>query len=125
MCRGAIWVLSIIALCMTASLPRHKLRRKRACRLSPKAAVAPEQELTEIVVTAEKRPADLQNTPIAMSVVGAAEIQSRHLVDLTDLNGVVPGVQIYPLINSTQISMPRTGVYFSRSARASRRRLEP
>ena len=79
---------------------------------SPKATTAPEQELTEIVVTAEKRPADLQHTPIAMSVIGAAEIQSRHLDSLTDLNGVVPGVQIYPVLNSTKSQCEDWGLLF-------------
>jgi iron complex outermembrane recepter protein len=112
MCRGASRALSIIALCMTANLTEAQVVAQTGSSTPSKATIAPEQELSEIVVTAEKRPADLQNTPIAMSVVGAAELQSRHLVDLTDLNGVVPGVQIYPLINSTQISIRGLGSTF-------------
>ena len=112
MCKGAIRALSIVALCMTASLTEAQVTAQTGPSSSPKAAIAPDQELSEIVVTAQKRVADLQNTPIAMSVVGAADLESRHLQDLTDLNGVVPGVQIYPLINSTQISIRGLGSTF-------------
>ena len=112
MCRGAIRVLSIIALGMTASLTEAQVAAQTGLSSSPKATTAPEQELTEIVVTAEKRPADLEHTPIAMSVVGTGELQSRHLDNLTDLNGAVPGVQIYPVLNSTQISVRGLGSTF-------------
>ena len=112
MCRGAIRVLSIITLGMAASLTEAQVAAQTGLSSSPKATSASDQELTEIVVTAEKRPADLQNTPIAMSVVGAAELQSRHLISLTDLNGVVPGVQIYPVLNSTQVSIRGLGSTF-------------
>jgi iron complex outermembrane receptor protein len=112
MCRGASRVLSILALCMTASLTEAQVAAQTGLSSSPKATIAPEQELTEIVVTAEKRPADLEHTPIAMSVVGTEDLQSRHLNNLTDLNGVVPGVQIYPVLNSTQVSIRGLGSTF-------------
>ena len=112
MCRGAIQVLSIIALGMAASLTEAQVAAQAGLSNSPKATPAPDQELTEVVVTAEKRPADLEHTPIAMSVVGTAELQSRHLDSLTDLNGVVPGVQIYPVLNSTQVSVRGLGSTF-------------
>jgi iron complex outermembrane receptor protein len=109
---GAIRVLSIMALGMTASLTEAQVATQSGLSSSTKATTSSEQELTEIVVTAEKRPADLEHTAIAMSVVGTAELQSRHLVGLTDLNGVVPGVQIYPVLNSTQVSVRGLGSTF-------------
>ena len=112
MYRGAIQVLCIIAFGLTASLTEAQVVAQAGLSSSTKATPAPDQELTEIVVTAEKRPADLQHTAIAMSVVGTAEIQSRHLDNLTDLNGVVPGVQIYPVLNSTQVSVRGLGSTF-------------
>jgi iron complex outermembrane receptor protein len=112
MCRGASRSLSIIALCMAASLAEAQVVAQTGMSGPSKATTAPEEQLTEIVVTAQKRTTDLEHTPIAMSVVGAADLQSRHLEGLTDLNGVVPGVQIYPLINSTQISIRGLGSTF-------------
>jgi iron complex outermembrane recepter protein len=109
---GAIRVLSIIALGMTVRVTEAQVAAPAGVSSSSNATTAPEQVLTEIVVTAEKRPADLQHTPIAMSVVGTADLQSRHLDNLTDLNGVVPGVQIYPVLNSTQVSVRGLGSTF-------------
>ncbi|MDR2856575.1 MAG: TonB-dependent receptor [Novosphingobium sp.] len=56
--------------------------------------------LTEIVVTAEKRPASLQKTPISISVLGADDIQNRHVQSLLDLsNGAIPSLRVAPFFS--------------------------
>jgi outer membrane receptor protein involved in Fe transport len=50
--------------------------------------------LEEIVVTAEKRESTVQNTPISLTAVSEADIQSRGLTDLSTLMQSVPGVSI-------------------------------
>ena len=51
--------------------------------------------LTDIVVTATKRETNLQQTPIAISVVNAAMVKDRHIQSLYDLaDGGVPSLRI-------------------------------
>lgn len=53
--------------------------------------------LTEIVVTAEKRVANLQETPISISVLGAQDLEDRHVQSLGDLIGAgTPSLRITP-----------------------------
>ncbi|MEO0591689.1 MAG: TonB-dependent receptor plug domain-containing protein, partial [Pseudomonadota bacterium] len=47
-----------------------------------------------IVVTATKRETTLQETPVAVSVVGAEEIQRAEIQDLIDLQTLVPSLTI-------------------------------
>ncbi|WP_174273278.1 TonB-dependent receptor [Sphingomonas bacterium] len=61
------------------------------------AATPDSQELTDIVVTAEKRPQSLQKTPISISVLDAKGLQDRHVVSLIDLgDGTIPGLKVAP-----------------------------
>ncbi len=56
--------------------------------------------LSEVVVTAERREANAQNTPISISVVNAQALQDRHIYSLTDLNdGSAPGLTVTPYAN--------------------------
>lgn len=56
----------------------------------------PEQkQLDDIVVTATRRETNLQKTPIAINVVGAQDIQQRHIQSLLDLgDGSVPSLRV-------------------------------
>jgi iron complex outermembrane receptor protein len=61
--------------------------------------VAPVDEdvggLTEVIVTATKRETNLQQTPIAISVVGGAALESRHVESLLNLaDGAVPSLRV-------------------------------
>ena len=49
------------------------------------AAVAAASSLDEIVVTAQKRATNLQDTPIAISVMTADSLEARHVQSLADL----------------------------------------
>jgi outer membrane receptor protein involved in Fe transport len=53
--------------------------------------------IEEIVVTATKRPQTLQEIPVAVTVVDADTIQKAQIVDIKDLQFVVPGLRISQL----------------------------
>ncbi len=52
------------------------------------------QPIEEIIVTASKRAQTLQATPIAVSVVGQEEIERAAVLDLIDLQSLVPSLRI-------------------------------
>ena len=53
--------------------------------------------LSEIVVTAEKREANLQDTPISMTVLSSQSLEDRHIQSLGDLIGAgTPSLRITP-----------------------------
>ena len=70
----------------------------------PTFAHAAEEEsalaLSEIIVTAQKRETDLQDTPIAISVLGGDDLRNRHVQSLADLmDGSVPSLRIAPFFS--------------------------
>ena len=48
----------------------------------------------DIIVTASKRSQTLQDTPIAVSVTSAADIQNAQIRDLIDLQSAVPSLRV-------------------------------
>ncbi|MGR6328252.1 TonB-dependent receptor [Sphingomonas sp. XXL09] len=59
-----------------------------------------QQALGDIIVTAQKRPETLQKTPIAISVLGAADLTNRHVQSLTDLgDGAIPSLRVAPFFS--------------------------
>lgn len=56
----------------------------------------------EIIVSATKREQTLQEVPIAVSVVDAQTIQESQIIDLIDLQTVVPSLRVTQLQNSSQ-----------------------
>jgi iron complex outermembrane receptor protein len=59
------------------------------------AAAADAGGLTEIVVTATKRETNLQQTPIAISVISPTLIKDRHVQSLLDLaDGGIPSLRV-------------------------------
>ncbi|HWE99879.1 MAG TPA: TonB-dependent receptor [Caulobacteraceae bacterium] len=59
-----------------------------------KAPAATAATVGEIIVTAQRREQSVQNVPIAMSALGSKALAVRGIVSLTDLQGVVPGLDI-------------------------------
>jgi iron complex outermembrane recepter protein len=56
--------------------------------------------LTEIVVTAQKRTENLQDVPIAISVLGSEGIENRHVQSLLDLgDGAIPSLRVAPFFS--------------------------
>ena len=67
------------------------------------AAAAPADSnggLQEIVVTAQKRSENLQETPISISVMGSEDLANRHVQSLLDLgDGAVPSLRVAPFFS--------------------------
>lgn len=57
-------------------------------------------ELEEVLVTAEKRSENLQDTPISISVLSAKAIENRHVASLVDLgDGAIPSLKVAPFFS--------------------------
>ena len=56
-------------------------------------------ELEEIVITAQKRPEKLQDVPVAVEVLSSQALANADVADLSDLNKLVPSVQLNGTIN--------------------------
>ncbi|HET9628052.1 MAG TPA: TonB-dependent receptor [Novosphingobium sp.] len=56
--------------------------------------------LSEIIVTAQKRSENLQETPIAISVLGSQGLADRHVTSLLDLgDGAIPSLKVAPFFS--------------------------
>ena len=82
-----------------------------ACAVCGNAASA--AEIEEIVVTAEKREASLQETPIAVSAVSRETIETRGLDGLQQVQFVVPALMFNELADMAQMTMRGVGVDIS------------
>lgn len=86
--------VGIALTCIAASYPAHAAEKEAAD------AAAEADQLTEIVVTAEKRPQSLQKTPISISVMRADDLVNRHVQSLVDLgDGAIPSLRIAPFFS--------------------------
>ncbi|MDE2597782.1 MAG: TonB-dependent receptor [Sphingomonadales bacterium] len=56
-------------------------------------------ETADIVVTAQKRTERLQEIPVAAAVLSNATVEQNHVTDLSDINRVVPSVEIKGTFN--------------------------
>jgi iron complex outermembrane recepter protein len=70
-----------------------------ACMLSEvagaqQAAGTAESTLTEIVVTAQKRPELLQDVPVAITVVTAEQLADQHIYSIADLSRTTPALEM-------------------------------
>jgi iron complex outermembrane recepter protein len=60
------------------------------------AAAPGDQGLEEITVTATRRETGLEKTPISISALSAADIETNHVVDLTDVTRLTPSLVYMP-----------------------------
>ena len=63
-------------------------------------SVAAEGQIEEIYVTATKRQQTLQEVPVAVSVTGADTIEKAQILDIQDLQSLVPSLRITQLQSS-------------------------
>ncbi len=63
----------------------------------------------EIMVTAQKRPQTLQATPIAVSVTDASTIERARVLDINDLQSVVPSLRVWTLQTSSNTNFAIRG----------------
>jgi outer membrane receptor protein involved in Fe transport len=86
-------------------------------------AAADSAQLSEIVVTAEKRDATVQTTPISLTAISQADLQARGATDMASLLVSVPGVSIRTSgpgftefemrgVSSTGGNSPTVGFYY-------------
>jgi iron complex outermembrane receptor protein len=52
-------------------------------------------QLQEVIVTAQKRPQNLQQTPVAVTAINAQTLQDFHVENASNINGLIPNVQVY------------------------------
>src|SRR5579863_714760 len=83
------WIIGVTVLSAAAMFPINPAGAQNA-------VTADGQGLEEIVVTATRRETDLEKTPISISVLGAADIEQNHVVDLTDVTRLTPGLVYMP-----------------------------
>jgi outer membrane receptor protein involved in Fe transport len=53
---------------------------------------AREDALQEVVVTAEKRAENVQQVPLSLSTLSGQELETQHVVDMTDLTRAIPNL---------------------------------
>jgi len=58
------------------------------------AADAPPNTIEEVVVTAQKVQTNLQKTPLAVTSISSATLESEHIVAPKDLDNIVPGLVV-------------------------------
>jgi iron complex outermembrane receptor protein len=59
-----------------------------------KQTATPTTDLSEIVVTAEKRAEKIQDVPIAMTVVSSAQLTTEHVYNIADLARTTPALEM-------------------------------
>ncbi len=62
-------------------------------------------QLQEIVVTAEKRESTAQKTAASLDVISSDTLAKQNIVQIQDLNAVLPSVQLLPFVNSIQVDI--------------------
>lgn len=72
--------------------------------------------LQEIIVTAERRETKLQETPIAISVIGGEDLAARNVSTVADLAAELPNVNINTQAGMTMVSVRGLGLQSTRPA---------
>ena len=65
---------------------------------------AQEFVIEEIIVTASKRPQTLQEIPIAVTVVTSDQIEKAKIIDIKDLQSLVPSLRVSQLETAGNVS---------------------
>lgn len=68
-----------------------------------------EEEFETIIITASKRSTGLQETPIAVTVTSAKDILQTKVLDIGDLQSLVPTLRVTPLQRSTNTNFSIRG----------------
>jgi iron complex outermembrane receptor protein len=78
-------LLGLFAVCSAASLPPG-----HACAQESSSSDA----LQEVVVTAERRSADIQTTPVSVTAISGSDLLDKHIEVIADLETQVPGLSV-------------------------------
>ena len=66
--------------------------------------------IEEIIVTASKKAVDIQQVPLAVSAMGAEQLEMRGITETTDLMGSIPNLQITSPYQTSQPNFNLRGV---------------
>jgi iron complex outermembrane recepter protein len=79
---------------------QHALAQSAPVAATDEASRTVDGPLDVVIVTAQKREENLQDTPIAISVLGASDIEDRHIASLVDLgDGAIPSLKVAPFFS--------------------------
>jgi iron complex outermembrane recepter protein len=91
---------SVIALACFAAAPAFAQATTTSATAGSVAAAAGDPALEVVVVTAQKRSENLQDTPISISVLGAQGLENRNIQSLVDLgDGAIPSLKVAPFFS--------------------------
>lgn len=82
------------SVCMTAVMTGAAFAPAALAQSAPSA-----NDTAEIIVTAQKRVEKLQEIPVAAAVLTSQTVEQNHVSDLSDINRVVPSVEIKGTFN--------------------------
>src|SRR5258707_1081678 len=103
MALGAAPAAAAIERAEIAALPRSEICLSAAGAAAVGAgtvAAAGSVGLEEVVVTAQKRATNLQDTPIAIATMGSEDLARRHIQSLSDLSdGAIPSLRVEPMFS--------------------------
>lgn len=114
--------IAIVRRANTSVLPSAAAQSRAQFQPAAEEKPAASIGLEEIVVTAQKRPENVQDTPISVAVLGAKELDQRGISGFSDLaNGAVPALKIAPLAGrSSAYNVTMRGISASDAAQISR-----
>ena len=93
-------VASVSALALSCAAPALADESTTAADAAAAEAADSGEGLQVITVTAQKRSENLQETPIAISVLSSADLTNRHVQSLVDLgDGAIPSLKIAPFFS--------------------------
>ncbi|MGE5721719.1 MAG: TonB-dependent receptor [Sphingomonadales bacterium] len=84
------------ALCMFATAAHAQEAAGATPQPAAQQADTPASDLGTIVITASKRPENLQRAAIAVTALTSQALESRGIVDAGQLAGIAPGIQFQP-----------------------------
>ena len=97
---GYLATTSFVALALALTASQHAAAAVVADATASSADDAASVGLEEVIVTAQKRSENLQDTPIAISVLSATAVENRHVVSLVDLgDGAIPSLKVAPFFS--------------------------
>lgn len=106
-----VWAMALLLAIGWSGIPFEKLCAQQSSTSSPNAnSAAPPAGLDEIIVTATRRSENLQDVPMTITAVDAAQLKSRGITQTADLQDVVPNLKISSQYGDTQPNFSLRGV---------------
>lgn len=87
---------STIALILASALASQAAQAQATPRASTEDSNKDIGQLEEVTVTARYTKENLQTTPVAITAVSGADLEDRHLINVTDLGKAVPNLFVTP-----------------------------